>query len=761
MIKIFIVRPSTAHSAYKVAADSFAELAARITGADVDILTDDASLPDDSRPIVILGSDAVNHLSAKLYFERVVDGFDIRYNTDDYLIISAQWKNHQVLILSGGRPRAAIYAVYRYFELFCGCRYFWDGDRIPSAGTLPFDNIHIAESPRFEYRGLRYFAHRSLHRFQAEHWSLDDWKQEIDWILKKRLNLFMLRIGLDDLFQKAFPDLVSYPDPTQPLPEAGDGFDERTLFWSLEYRGELRRRLLQYAFERDLMHPEDCGTMTHWYSRTPLEYLEKRKPSLLSQKSRGYSEATGLVWDIRDDRNLNDYFNLTDTHIREYGKPELFHTIGLAERSYSDDREENMRLKLNVYRRIASHLKEKYPNAPLLIASWDLWMFYKPEEVRRLVAELDPSQSIILDYTSDTTNESNFTNWGVVGKFPWIFGIFSGYESNSEIRGYYELTNERLKIAKDDSYCKGLILWPELSHGDTFVGEYLAYNAWERETLSIDSMIEKYCHDRYSSKDCDNMLSVWQSFMPIVELRAWSMPPSLNQSYTDIFSHIFRYTDLDRDSDRKYAEMLASAAKLQTAASEILSTLSQLEPDDEFIRRDIFDIARTVIGRYIDFGYYRCCQLYSLNADEGRSNTDALLEMMKLTLELSRRMSDLLSLHEDFSMFATLEGMRAVTDTNPNFETTLKHNAECDYCRSYIYENAEYLYVPETEALFGEVRRALNESREVDRDAVRAKYSEIRKVYIETPLEDMQRKTPPSLSYTLKSASDIITAYKF
>lgn len=260
MEEILIVRPSTAHSAYKVAADSFAELAARITGADVDILTDDASLPDDSRPIVILGSDAVNHLSAKLYFERVVDGFDIRYNTDDYSIISAQWKNHQVLLLSGGRPRAAIYAVYRYFELFCGCRYFWDGDRIPSAGTLPFDNIHIAESPRFEYRGLRYFAHRSLHRFQAEHWSFDDWKQEIDWILKKRLNLFMLRIGLDDLFQKAFPDLVSYPDPTQPLPEAGDGFDDRTLFWSLEYRGELRRRLLQYAFERDLWHPEDCGT---------------------------------------------------------------------------------------------------------------------------------------------------------------------------------------------------------------------------------------------------------------------------------------------------------------------------------------------------------------------------------------------------------------------------------------------------------------------------------------------------------------------
>jgi hypothetical protein len=70
---------------------------------------------------------------------------------------------------------------------------------------MPFDRIDISESPRFDYRGLRYFAHRSLHRFHAEHWSFEDWKREIDWCMKKRLNLMMLRIGQDDLFQKAFP----------------------------------------------------------------------------------------------------------------------------------------------------------------------------------------------------------------------------------------------------------------------------------------------------------------------------------------------------------------------------------------------------------------------------------------------------------------------------------------------------------------------------------------------------------------------------
>ena len=297
--------------------------------------------------------------------------------------------------------------------------------------------------------------------------------------MKKRLNFFMLRIGMDDLFQKAFPEIVSYPDRDKKIPEAGPGYDERSLFWSLEYRGQLRKKILQYAFARDLMHPEDCGTMSHWYSRTPMEFLEKVQPKLLPQYNKNYDDPTGRAWDVRSRKDFENYWKLTEAHIREYGKPELFHTIGLGERLYSADAEENRRMKLYVYRKIATYLKEHYPNAPLLIAAWDLWMFFTPEEVRSLVAELDPNQAILFDYTSDTVKENNFTQWGIMHKFPWIFGIFSAYQANSEIRGFYDLTNERIKLAKADPMCKGAVLWPELSHGDSFMIEYFARNAWE------------------------------------------------------------------------------------------------------------------------------------------------------------------------------------------------------------------------------------------------------------------------------------------
>lgn len=143
----------------------------------------------------------------------------------------------------------------------------------------------------------------------------------------------MLRIGIDDLFQKAFPEIVPYPQTDgRSMREHPRSYDDRTQFRSLEYRGELRKKILAYARERDLMHPEDCGTMTHWYSRTPPEFLEAVKPEFLPQWTQDYGEPSGKVWDFRIRRNLENYFKLTGAHIRHYGSPDLFHTIGLAER---------------------------------------------------------------------------------------------------------------------------------------------------------------------------------------------------------------------------------------------------------------------------------------------------------------------------------------------------------------------------------------------------------------------------------------------
>ena len=750
-MRIAVIYPRGAHTAYKIAAETFVKLTEECCQATAELIRDNEELPICDGAVYI-GSDAVNNKVAGLYLERKIDDFGFKYNTDAYRIFTKEIDGVPSLFLAGARPRAAIYAVYRYFEKFIGCRWFWDGDRLKN-GSLIFSGIDVSESPRFEYRGLRYFAHRSLHRFQAEHWGLDDWKREIDWILKKRLNMFMLRIGLDDIFQKAFPDIVPYPALDEPYPEAGINHHDRTPFWSLEFRGELRRALLAYAFERDLMHPEDCGTVTHWYSRTPKVYLEKVKPRLLcGPKYNG--ELTGQTWDVLDDENLANYFKLTDTHIKEYGRADLFHTIGLAERSFSTDPEVNMRLKLYVYRRISAYLKENYPGAPLFIASWDIWA-HKPDEARRLFSELDPKQAILLDYTSDSMTENNFTNWDVIGKFPWVFGIFGGYEPDNEIRGFYELANSRLALAKADSMCRGMILWPELSHGDTLATEYLAYNAWENDIPTPSELTKKYCFDRYSEVEAPKMQKIWDAFMPIVGMRSWNPTNTIDMNFSQsTFVWLEERAKFENGEYNYYGRSPEDGEKHKSEAARVLLALSELDPIDEMQKRDLFDIARTVISRYLDCAI-RLSELCYLGGGEGME------EAMAASRSLMVDLGDLLSLHEDFSLLDTLEKMREESRVSANFERTLKENAAGYYCRSFISENVRELYLPELDIIFDEVKRAFTFGKPIDKNRIADRIAKNTERFKSTPLISMQKKVERSAKEILISAKDTIKNIDF
>ena len=156
---------------------------------------------------------------------------DAKY--DEYRIVSEKGS----VAFAGSNRRALIYAVYDFLARRGGCRWFWDADIVPKKSAIDVSGLDVREKSQHEYRGIRYFAHRGLTRFQAEHWGLDDWKREIDWCVKKRVNVVMLRIGQDDVFQRAFPDVCAYPDPAKPLPATGKGFSNRSLFWPLQFRG--------------------------------------------------------------------------------------------------------------------------------------------------------------------------------------------------------------------------------------------------------------------------------------------------------------------------------------------------------------------------------------------------------------------------------------------------------------------------------------------------------------------------------------------
>lgn len=766
---MFLYVPKTQLKQYEIAAEIFNNLYFEITGCSIAY----KDVVDDDDDIITFGDSAVNSFIAELIVSGKIPELNVKAGTDEYTVNVYDVDGRRILLLAGGLGRSTIYAVYDYFKRVYRCRYYWDGDVIPCVkGIDPFKFEGFIEKPKFQYRGIRYFAHRGVKRFQAEMWGFEDWKREIDYLLKTRCNLFMLRIGQDDLFQKAFPNIVTYPTERNADEYdfrdkcgfwAAQGFNDRRPFWSLEYRGKLRKQVLDYAFDRGLIHPEDCGTMTHWYSPTPREFTESKQPKLFGQNS-AVNKALA-VFDIRDDDAFDYYNKLMETHIKEYGRPEMFHTIGFAERTFSSDRETNKRMKRYVYARFLQYLREKYPNSPVLIAAWDLWLTYRSEEVCEMLKTLDSDQCIIFDYTSDGAYSNNFTKWGIVGKFPWVFGSFIGYESNNDVLGRYDLTESRLKIAKEDVMCKGYVLWPELSHSDTLMLEFYKENLWDDKLTTVEEIVKVLSEGRYTCAQKE-LLGVWERFLPIVKLTHWNAtensPMFLKEYcyYSDLNSMLKLIVEQE---ESKVLSMFDSdfykAIELKDAAAECLEMIANLElliKSDRFAVRDTFDIARTIVGRYIHFAFI-AEMLFIKQFRDGKCTENEIYNMAKLIQKLFVSLSEMLESNSEISLNSSYEYISNVARVFGGFETTLKLNALAHYDRCNIYELVNEIFIKEN-AFFQKEISSFIETHNIDGAVERFEKEEEKIVddFLKTPLKEMAPHSSSNMFNAIRIAADAI-----
>lgn len=735
---------------FRHAAHEFRRLYQEITRKRLRIVTRPARCGD----MIVLGADSVNNFVHELLLSGELPPLGITAGSDEYRLLSKEHKDRQLLFIAGGRNRAVLYGIYHFFEL-AGCRYFWDGDRIPRKDHISLAGLDILEKPRFAYRGIRYFAHRSLKRFQPKHWDWKEWQQEISWCLKKRFNLFMLRTGYDDLFQKAFPESVPYPPLHSGRKDHTRSYTDLAPDWNLKYRAKLRKKILDYAFERDLMHPEDLGTMTHWYTPTPKAFIEKEKPDFLPQ-SVGTSQDIHLVWDIRQKKYLEYYCHLTRTHIRCYGKGELFHTIGLAERRCFADMHKNHEMKLFTYRRFIQELRQEYPHAPLLLASWDFAMHWTGEEIRQLLAEMDPENTIMLDYTAETGNLlHNFTTWGITGKFPWIFGIFHAYEANSDIRGNYDLIASRLETAAEDPFCKGLVFWPENSHSDTLMLEYAAANSWspDPENRDIASFIRRFVRSRYSEAYQDAMNSLWKIFLEVLPMRSFVGPGE---------KHYFSYQELQFQPVKIFDRPVETILELEKSFIELHKERCRLFPEifrlaaerfscapDCFSKRDIIDIARSSAGRLLLYALFLAAQKYH-GFCSGEGDGKEILPLISCTGQIYGLLADLLESDPDYSLYVSLEEFRKDRPCNRELELSLKGNGENPYCRSWQFELVKYVYAGEFDLLASLIRKRIagNERKAVNAETdLKEKIAAVVDRFYDTPLEQM---APESAEAELK-----------
>ena len=106
---ITVIIPATQEKAYQIAGEQFAGLWEKVTGykpAVKVIGPDVAELP--SGDLILIGSDAVNPIVHSLIRSGALETLNIRYNSDNYRMLSLQQDGRTCLILAGGTGRSTL-----------------------------------------------------------------------------------------------------------------------------------------------------------------------------------------------------------------------------------------------------------------------------------------------------------------------------------------------------------------------------------------------------------------------------------------------------------------------------------------------------------------------------------------------------------------------------------------------------------------------------------------------------------------------------
>jgi len=200
-----IVVAADAPRAERFAATELQAHVAALSGARLPIGHDLTGAP---QALVLVGRGAAG-LAGKAVVEASQFG---ELRDDGYTTTVLSRNNPPCLVLAGLKPRGTLFAVYNLLEKVFGCGFFIDGDRLPRQRTLVVDRPSLVGNPAFELRPCRVLTrYYGPKRFHATLWNLEDWKQFLRWMAKKRLNCLALEFSGDtrawgDAFDRAFPE---------------------------------------------------------------------------------------------------------------------------------------------------------------------------------------------------------------------------------------------------------------------------------------------------------------------------------------------------------------------------------------------------------------------------------------------------------------------------------------------------------------------------------------------------------------------------
>lgn len=526
--------------------------------------------------------------SAQLLIGRAaqLDGADISNLGPDGYVVE---RREQRVWLAGAQPYAALYAVYHLLERHLGCGFFEDGDQVPTCPTVSLGVVAERCRPRFEWR--LYHTTMEYAYSGMRWWDWDQFRTWLDWLAKKRLNLWYpcrlnsytgigamaaARLGV------SIP-LTDYQEQRQVLMrQVGDYarmlgirtvHDITEVFaqsnqttpgtYSFADRLQLEAFVRQYEAQTGSAVP----VLTYQWCGTSLPVLDPRSPvvqQFVSAAVAAYADAVG-----------------TD-HLYLLALP--------SEGGWqSDDLDEMNRVTYAMLLDLVEAVRRGDPAATIF--TQPPFPYNRTFEAQKRAVQDAGLPILTLDWLNIPGRLQTFQLLDYYWGLPWTTGmtLTCGKHTNpyGDLRA--AIRNARqLAIDPQARGCRGFCVASEINHRLLILSELFTELAWDPATVEADDFVARWATRRYGPQA--------EVLLPAVHEVTASLLSHYNMDATN--------HPLYRDFRGGYLVGLTPGSVRRTLAylpamHRALSTLATATPpvcDSALFRFDVIDLGRTYLG---------------------------------------------------------------------------------------------------------------------------------------------------------------------
>ncbi|MFH1571121.1 MAG: alpha-N-acetylglucosaminidase C-terminal domain-containing protein, partial [Gemmatimonadota bacterium] len=494
------------------------------------------------------------------------------------------------LLLAGRQPHSALYAVYHLLERHLGCGFIEDGDQVPARATVEVGPLQDRCRPRFEWR--LYHTTMDYAYSGMRWWDWDQLKAWVDWMARKRLNLwYPCRLT-------SYTGIAALAAGRLGVPVALTEYQRQ--------RQALMRRVCDYARTLGIRTVHDVTEIFSQSNQTTPGTYSFPDRLQLEEFARAYEARTGTpvplltyewcgtplpVLDPRSPVVQRFVSAAVEAYAEAVGTDHLYLLTLPSEGGWqSDDLEEMNRVTYAMLLDLVQAVRAGDPRAEIF--TQPPFPYHRTFEAQKRAVQDAGLPILTIDWLNLPGRLQSFQMLDYYWGLPWTTGMTLTCGKHTNPYGDLEVAVRHARALAVDpraAGCRGFCVASEINHRILVLGELFAELAWNPLDVEPGDFLRRWAARRYGPEGVAGLL-------PAVRAVAGSLLSHYNMDATN--------HPLYRDFRGGYLVGLTPGSVRRTlgylpAMRQALEAMVAAAPpacDSPLLRFDLVDLGRTYLG---------------------------------------------------------------------------------------------------------------------------------------------------------------------